>query len=101
MLDLVIRNGLVVDGSGLPGYKADIGVRGARIVRIGQISEGGRHEVDAAGKVVSPGFIDCTRTLTRSCCGMVLRNLRWNTVSPRLCRAIARCLWHRSRPNIE
>ena len=58
MLDLVIRNGLVVDGSGMPGYKADIGVRGARIVRIGQITEVGRDEVDAAGKVVSPGFID-------------------------------------------
>ena len=58
MLDLVIRNGLVVDGSGMPGYKADIGVRGARIVRIGQITEVGRDEVDAAGKVVSTGFID-------------------------------------------
>lgn len=58
MLDLVIRNGLVVDGSGLPGYRADVGVRGGRIVRIGQIAEAGHEEVDASGKVVSPGFID-------------------------------------------
>ncbi|MBM4206024.1 MAG: amidohydrolase family protein [Gammaproteobacteria bacterium] len=58
MLDLVIRNGLVVDGSGLPGYSADIGVRKGRIVKIGQIAEAGREEVDATGKVVSPGFID-------------------------------------------
>lgn len=58
MLDLVIRNGLVVDGSGLPGYSADVGVRDGRIVKIGQIAERGREEVDASGKVVSPGFID-------------------------------------------
>lgn len=58
MLDLVIRNGLVVDGSGLPGYSADVGVRNGRIVKIGQIAEAGHEEVDATGKVVSPGFID-------------------------------------------
>jgi N-acyl-D-aspartate/D-glutamate deacylase len=58
MLDLVIRNGLVVDGSGLPGFSADVGVRNGRIVKIGQIAEAGREEVDATGKVVSPGFID-------------------------------------------
>ncbi len=58
MLDLVIRNGLVVDGSGLPGFSADVGVRGGRIVKIGHIAEAGHEEVDARGKVVSPGFID-------------------------------------------
>ena len=58
MYDLVIRNGSVVDGSGLPAFNADVAVNGNRIVRIGRIAEAGREEVDASGKVVSPGFID-------------------------------------------
>lgn len=58
MYDLVIRNGTVVDGSGMPSYKADIAVSGNRIAKIGRVAEKGREEVDASGKVVSPGFID-------------------------------------------
>ena len=58
MYDLVIRNGTVVDGSGMPSYKADIAVSGNRIAKIGHVAEKGREEVDASGKVVSPGFID-------------------------------------------
>jgi len=57
--DLVIRNGTVVDGSGSPGFTADIGVTGDRIVVIGDIDEEeGVREIDAAGLVVAPGFID-------------------------------------------
>ena len=58
MYDLVIRNGKVVDGSGAPAYEADVAVNGSRIVKIGKITEAARSEVDAAGKVVTPGFID-------------------------------------------
>lgn len=58
MYDLVIRNGTIVDGSGLPSFKADVAVNGNRIARIGRIPEKGRKEIDAEGKVVSPGFID-------------------------------------------
>ena len=58
MYDLVIRNGTIVDGSGLPSFKADVAVNGNRIARIGRIPEKGREEIDADGKVVSPGFID-------------------------------------------
>lgn len=58
MYDLIIRNGTVVDGSGLPGYQADVAITGNRIAKIGRISETAEREVDAAGKVVSPGFID-------------------------------------------
>jgi len=58
MYDLVIRNGTIVDGSGLPSFKADVAVSGNRIARIGRIPEKGRKEIDADGKVVSPGFID-------------------------------------------
>jgi N-acyl-D-aspartate/D-glutamate deacylase len=56
--DLVIRGGTVVDGSGLPGYRADVGVAGGRIARIGRIHDRGREEVDGRGRVVAPGFVD-------------------------------------------
>ena len=56
--DLVIRNGSVVDGSGLAAYRADVGVRDGTIVAIGRLSERGTQEVDADGHVVTPGFID-------------------------------------------
>ena len=58
MYDLVIRNGTVVDGTGLPKYRADVGVSGDRIAAIGRIRERGKEEIDATGQVVSPGFID-------------------------------------------
>ena len=56
--DLVIRNGLVVDGSGKPGVRADVGIAGDRIAEIGRLRERGLAEIDAAGHVVTPGFID-------------------------------------------
>jgi len=58
MYDLVIRNGTIVDGTGLPGYRADVAVSGDRIAAIGRIREKGKEEIDATGQVVSPGFID-------------------------------------------
>ena len=56
--DLVIRNGMVIDGSGLPRYRADVGVRHGRIVTIGRIRERAREVIDADGHVVAPGFVD-------------------------------------------
>ncbi|HXJ83425.1 MAG TPA: amidohydrolase family protein [Candidatus Methylomirabilis sp.] len=56
--DLVIRNGWVVDGSGLPRYRADVGVAHGRIAAIGRIRESAREVIDAEGQVVSPGFVD-------------------------------------------
>jgi N-acyl-D-aspartate/D-glutamate deacylase len=58
MYDLVIRNGTVIDGTGLPAYRADVGLSGDRIAAIGRIREKGKEELDAAGRVVTPGFID-------------------------------------------
>ena len=58
MHDLVIRNGQIVDGSGTPAYSADIALTGNRITKIGRVTEEGRREIDAGGKVVAPGFID-------------------------------------------
>ena len=58
MYDIVIRNGHVVDGSGLGRYRADVGVIGDRIATIGRIRERGATEIEADGMVVTPGFID-------------------------------------------
>ncbi|CAM2958829.1 amidohydrolase family protein [Prescottella defluvii] len=57
-LDLVIRNGTVVDGSGGPAQQADVAVRGGVIVEVGHVADVGREEIDARGQLVTPGFVD-------------------------------------------
>ena len=57
-LDLVIRNGTLIDGTGAPPITGDLAVKGDRIVAIGKIEEKGETEIDAAGWYVTPGFID-------------------------------------------
>lgn len=57
--DLLIKHGLVIDGSGRPGYIGDVAINGDRIVGIGKLKNAGAaREIDAAGMVVAPGFID-------------------------------------------
>ena len=56
--DLVIRGGRVVDGSGLPSYVADVGVKDGKVVEVGKLKDGAAKTIDAAGLAVSPGFID-------------------------------------------
>ena len=56
--DLLIKNGVLIDGSGLPRHRADVAVQHGRIVSIGRIRGGAREVIDADGRVVSPGFID-------------------------------------------
>src|SRR3954467_14264006 len=56
--DVVIRNGTVVDGSGLASYRADVGITGDRIAFVGRIKERAAREIDAEGHIVTPGFID-------------------------------------------
>ncbi|OGI27617.1 MAG: hypothetical protein A2359_04820 [Candidatus Moranbacteria bacterium RIFOXYB1_FULL_43_19] len=59
MYDIVIRNGTVVDGTGKKGFEADVAVSQNKIAKIGKVTwSKGRTEIDAKGKVVSPGFID-------------------------------------------
>ncbi len=58
MLDLVIRNGLIIDGSGLPGRRGDVSILDGKVVSAGGRAAEGRREIDASGKVVAPGFID-------------------------------------------
>jgi N-acyl-D-amino-acid deacylase len=56
--DLVIRGGLVVDGTGAPGRRADVAVRDGKLSEIGTVTGRGTREISAAGLVVAPGFID-------------------------------------------
>ena len=56
--DLVIRGGNVVDGSGSPGLRGDVGIVGDQIVAVGEVDGRGHRELDAEGLVVAPGFID-------------------------------------------
>ena len=56
--DLLVKNGTVVDGSGSPGYRADVGIIDGKIAAIGRINEGAKQTIDAEGHIVSPGFVD-------------------------------------------
>lgn len=62
MLDLCVRNGSVLDGTGAPAVRADVGVKDGRIAAVGDLKDvSAAEEVDAAGKVVCPGFLDMHR----------------------------------------
>ena len=58
MLDYVIRNAQVIDGTGAPARRADVGIRDGMIVAVGEIAEQGTTELDADGLMVTPGIID-------------------------------------------
>ncbi len=57
-LDLIIRDGTIVDGSGLPRFRADVGIAKGKIVDIGRLGGAAREVIDAEEQAVAPGFID-------------------------------------------
>jgi len=59
MHDLVIRGGLVIDGTGSPRYEADVAVDDRTITRVGEVPGRGREEIDARHRIVTPGWVDC------------------------------------------
>src|SRR5262245_59652252 len=56
--DLIIRNGTVIDGSGLPRVRADVGITRGKITTVGKIRARAKEVLDAEGHVVAPGFVD-------------------------------------------
>ncbi len=58
MHDLVIRGGMVVDGSGSAPFKADVAIDGGLVSIVGTVEQQGREEIDATGRIVTPGFVD-------------------------------------------
>jgi N-acyl-D-aspartate/D-glutamate deacylase len=58
VLDCVVKGGTVVDGTGSPGIRADIGIQDGRVVAVGEVAEAASRTIDADGLVVAPGFMD-------------------------------------------
>ena len=58
MYDLLIRDGLVVDGSGMPAFHADVGIERGKVTEIGRLGGPAKRTIDAEGRAVAPGFID-------------------------------------------
>ena len=56
--DLVIRNGLIVDGTGGAPFGGDVAITGTRIAAVGEVDGKGKREIDARGQLVTPGFVD-------------------------------------------
>ena len=56
--DLLIKNGMVVDGSGNARYRADVAIEDGKIAKIGRVNEKAKQTINAEGHVVSPGFVD-------------------------------------------
>jgi len=56
--DLVIRGGVIVDGTGSEGFEGDIAIRDGKILEVGKVNATGKEEIDAGGCIVTPGFVD-------------------------------------------
>ncbi len=85
MADLLIRGGTIVDGSGGAPYEADIAVQDGRIAAIGRIAAAGAQEIDARGRIVTPGFVDVhTHYDAQATWGSHITPSSWNGVTTAL-----------------
>jgi N-acyl-D-aspartate/D-glutamate deacylase len=58
MYDLVIRNATIVDGTGKPAFPGDLGIANGKIIAVGEVKTDGSREIDAKGKLLTPGWVD-------------------------------------------
>jgi predicted amidohydrolase len=79
--DLLIRNGIVVDGSGAPAREADVGIVDGRIAEIGRDIGAGSKVIEAKDRVVAPASSTCTPTMTRRSAGIRRSARRAGTAS--------------------
>jgi N-acyl-D-amino-acid deacylase len=56
--DLLVKNGRIIDGSGMPSFRGDVAVSNGKIAELGRLSGSAKQVIDADGKVIAPGFID-------------------------------------------
>lgn len=56
--DLLIKNGRIIDGSGMPAFRGDVGVKDGKIAEMGKLSGPAKRTIDAEGRVIAPGFVD-------------------------------------------
>ena len=56
--DLLIKNARIIDGSGMPAFRGDVGIKDGKIAELGKLSGPAKRTIDAAGRVVAPGFVD-------------------------------------------
>ncbi|MBV9827627.1 MAG: amidohydrolase, partial [Alphaproteobacteria bacterium] len=56
--DVLIKNGRIIDGSGMPSFHGDVAVKDGKIAEIGKLSGAASQTVDVGGQVIAPGFID-------------------------------------------
>ena len=97
MYDIVVKNGLIVDGSGMPGYRSDLGIKAGKVAHIGRIEDAqGSQIIDAEGCVVAPGFIDPHTHFD----AQLLWDGEARPALPPLFRATALCLWRLSKSRI-
>ncbi|HZM33968.1 MAG TPA: amidohydrolase family protein [Burkholderiales bacterium] len=113
MLDIVIRNGTVIDGTGAPARRADVGIAGGKIVALGErVSDQATKSIDAEGRVVAPGFIDPhTHYDAQICWDRALTPSSWHGVTTVVmgncgvgiapCRPLAREIAMRDLVNVE
>jgi hypothetical protein len=82
MYDLLIKNGLVVDGTGASRRHADVAIAGGKIVEIGKVTESATQVIDAADLVVAPGFVDPhTHYDAQICWDQPLSSASWHGVT--------------------
>ena len=80
--DLLIKNGLIVDGSGMPAFRGDVGIKNGKIVEIGKLSGPADRTIDAEGRAVAPALSTTTAITTRRSPGTRFARFRPSMARP-------------------